>query len=70
MIAEGRDSAAILEITQIADVGLGSFYNHFASKEELSKQPLTMRSRRTPTFSINSPKTSTIPPRCSPKASD
>jgi AcrR family transcriptional regulator len=25
----------ILEITQAADVGLGSFYNHFDSKEEL-----------------------------------
>lgn len=35
LIAEGRDQVAILEITQIADVGMGSFYNHFASKEEL-----------------------------------
>lgn len=34
-IAEGRLNAPILEITQAADVGMGSFYNHFASKEEL-----------------------------------
>ena len=25
----------MLEITQAADVGMGSFYNHFDSKEEL-----------------------------------
>ena len=25
----------VLEITQAADVGMGSFYNHFDSKEEL-----------------------------------
>lgn len=35
LIAEGRDNVSILEITQLADVGMGSFYNHFASKEEL-----------------------------------
>jgi AcrR family transcriptional regulator len=35
LIAEGRTSAPILEITELADVGLGSFYNHFATKEEL-----------------------------------
>src|SRR6187200_977351 len=35
LIAEGRTSAPILEITQAADVGLGSFYNHFETKEEL-----------------------------------
>lgn len=34
-IAEGRTNAPILEITQAADVGMGSFYNHFASKDEL-----------------------------------
>src|SRR6476659_1182889 len=35
LIAEGRTSAPILEITQAADVGLGSFYNHFETKEQL-----------------------------------
>lgn len=35
LIAEGRDNVAILEITELAGVGIGSFYNHFASKEEL-----------------------------------
>ncbi len=34
-IAAGRVSAPILEITQAADVGMGSFYNHFETKEEL-----------------------------------
>ncbi|MFS8097723.1 TetR/AcrR family transcriptional regulator [Lentzea alba] len=34
-IADGRLNAPILEITQGADVGMGSFYNHFQTKEEL-----------------------------------
>jgi AcrR family transcriptional regulator len=34
-IAAGNPNVPILEITQAADVGLGSFYNHFESKEEL-----------------------------------
>lgn len=34
-IADGNFNAPILEITQAADVGMGSFYNHFNSKEEL-----------------------------------
>jgi AcrR family transcriptional regulator len=34
-IADGRVNAPVLEITQAADVGMGSFYNHFDSKEEL-----------------------------------
>jgi AcrR family transcriptional regulator len=34
-IAEGKVNAPVLEITQAADVGMGSFYNHFGSKEEL-----------------------------------
>lgn len=34
-LAEGRLNAPILEITQAADVGMGSFYNHFDSKEAL-----------------------------------
>ncbi len=36
LIAEGRgDRASIQEITDAADIGFGSFYNHFTSKEEL-----------------------------------
>jgi AcrR family transcriptional regulator len=36
LIAEGRgERASIQEITEAADVGFGSFYNHFPSKEEL-----------------------------------
>ncbi|MGY3555530.1 TetR/AcrR family transcriptional regulator [Williamsia sp. R60] len=34
-LANGRINAPVLEITQAADVGMGSFYNHFDSKEDL-----------------------------------
>lgn len=34
-IAQGASNVPILEITQAADVGLGSFYNHFESREQL-----------------------------------
>ena len=35
LLAEGRTNVPILEITRAADVGLGSFYNHFETKEQL-----------------------------------
>src|SRR5436190_18108660 len=36
LIAEGRgERASIQEITDAADIGFGSFYNHFESKDEL-----------------------------------
>src|SRR5947207_6027304 len=36
LIAEGRgERASIQEITEAADIGFGSFYNHFESKEVL-----------------------------------
>ncbi|GHF94661.1 TetR family transcriptional regulator [Amycolatopsis bullii] len=35
LIAEGRTAVPILEITQAADVGMGSFYNPFETKEQL-----------------------------------
>ena len=35
LIAEGRTDASIAAITERADVGFGSFYNHFATKEQL-----------------------------------
>jgi AcrR family transcriptional regulator len=34
-LAEDRTAVSILEITDAADVGLGSFYNHFDSKQAL-----------------------------------
>jgi AcrR family transcriptional regulator len=34
-LAEGRTSVSIQEITDAADVGFGSFYNHFESKDAL-----------------------------------
>lgn len=40
-IAQGRLNVPILEITQAADVGMGSFYNHFATKEELFEAAVT-----------------------------
>jgi len=40
-IAQGKLGVPILEITQAADVGMGSFYNHFESKEELFEAALT-----------------------------
>lgn len=35
VVAAGRLNAPILEITQAADVGMGSFYNHFDSRDQL-----------------------------------
>src|SRR5947209_19049248 len=35
LLAEGKTNVPVLEITQAADVGMGSFYNHFDSKEQL-----------------------------------
>jgi AcrR family transcriptional regulator len=34
-IAAGKLNVPVLEITQAADVGMGSFYNHFESKDQL-----------------------------------
>src|ERR1700756_4390975 len=41
LIAEGRVNVPVLEITQAADVGMGSFYNHFDSKEQLFEAAVT-----------------------------
>jgi AcrR family transcriptional regulator len=38
---QGVEATAIAEITEAADVGFGSFYNHFSSKEELAEAVLT-----------------------------
>lgn len=35
MARKGADAATINDITEAADVGFGSFYNYFASKEEI-----------------------------------
>ncbi|OHU28553.1 TetR family transcriptional regulator [Mycobacteroides chelonae] len=35
LIAAGKLNVPVLEITQVADVGMGSFYNHFDSKDAL-----------------------------------
>ena len=41
LIAQGRLNVPILEITQAADVGMGSFYNHFDSREQLYEAAVT-----------------------------
>jgi AcrR family transcriptional regulator len=35
LLAEGKVDASIQQITELADVGFGSFYNHFTDKAEL-----------------------------------
>ena len=40
-IAAGKLNVPVLDITQAADVGMGSFYNHFDSKEELFQAAVT-----------------------------
>jgi AcrR family transcriptional regulator len=40
-IAAGKLNVPVLEITQAADVGMGSFYNHFDSKEQLFEAAIT-----------------------------
>ena len=35
LLAAGKTDVPIVEITQAADVGMGSFYNHFESKDQL-----------------------------------
>ena len=40
-IADGKLNVPILEITQAADVGMGSFYNHFESREQLFEAAVT-----------------------------
>jgi AcrR family transcriptional regulator len=37
MAVKGVDGTAINDITEAADVGFGSFYNHFASKAEIAQ---------------------------------
>jgi len=40
-IAAGKLNVPVLDITQAADVGMGSFYNHFHSKEQLFDAAVT-----------------------------
>jgi AcrR family transcriptional regulator len=39
-IAAGKPDVSVLEITEAADVGIGSFYNHFDTKEKLFQAAL------------------------------
>ena len=40
LLAEGRTNVAVTTITEAADLGTGSFYNHFASKDALAIEAL------------------------------
>ena len=70
LIAEGRTNVPILEITQAADVGMGSFYNHFETKEQLFEAAVEARDGRLRSAARRPDRrTSRTPPRCSPAAS-
>lgn len=43
MARRGVEGATIQEITEAADLGTGTFYNHFSSKEELAKAVFSIR---------------------------
>jgi AcrR family transcriptional regulator len=43
MARRGVEGATIQEITEAADLGTGTFYNHFSSKEELAKAVFAIR---------------------------
>lgn len=43
MAQRGVEGATIQEITEAADLGTGTFYNHFSSKEELAKAVFSLR---------------------------
>jgi AcrR family transcriptional regulator len=41
LLAEGRSNAPVSVITEAADLGIGSFYNHFDTKEQLFEAAVT-----------------------------
>jgi AcrR family transcriptional regulator len=43
MAQRGVEGATIQEITEAAELGTGTFYNHFSSKEELAKAVFSIR---------------------------
>ncbi|WP_454743931.1 TetR/AcrR family transcriptional regulator [Cupriavidus necator] len=43
MARRGVEGATIQEITEEAELGIGTFYNHFGSKEELAKAVFALR---------------------------
>jgi Transcriptional regulator len=55
MAERGMDSVAINDITEAADVGFGSFYNHFGSKEGIFTALSNGCSRNSPIRSTSSP---------------
>ena len=66
LIAQGRTNVPILEITQAADVGMGSFYNHFETKEQLFEAAVEAVMDGYGQLLDDLTATSRTPPRCSP----
>jgi AcrR family transcriptional regulator len=56
---QGVEATAIAEITEAADVGFGSFYNYFDSKEEIAEAVLVaaMEAQKTVLFELIDPVT-------------
>ncbi len=56
---QGVEATAIAEITEAADVGFGSFYNHFESKEEIADAVLgeALEVQKTALFALIEPLT-------------
>ncbi len=54
---QGVEATAIAEITEAADVGFGSFYNHFTSKEEIAEAVLgeALELQKTALFALIDP---------------
>lgn len=55
--AQGVEATAIAEITERADVGFGSFYNHFDSKDDIAEAVLTdaLEAQRAALFDLIDP---------------
>ncbi len=56
---QGVEATAIAEITEVADVGFGSFYNYFESKEEIAEAALgaAMEEQKAALFALIDPVT-------------
>lgn len=57
--SQGVEATAIAEITEAADVGFGSFYNHFESKEQIAEAVLgeALEEQRAALFALIDPLT-------------
>ena len=65
LLAEGRTNAPVNVITEAADLGIGSFYNHFDTKEQPA---VTDALERHADYLEELTRGWTTRPRCSPRA--